>query len=204
MRYAIARGGPGLPPAAVQRDRLKSAGIDFMLEEEAPTRASQRALQHLLTGLKPGDEVSLCSLDALQMPGGELILLLQRFHTTGIKLLLVDADGIEDLTASSAARLLELMSRNEQRWPTRVGAERRTRAAALTSYQLRYARELRRRGETLRAIGLLFQIAPGELQKLLSADSQAEPYGRGRVADAAARSEGRRAQALLIKAEHID
>ena len=146
-------------------------GFDFLLEEETPTRASQQALRHLLMGLKSGDVALVCSLETLQMPSGAIIVLLQRFFSAGIKLLLVDAIGSEDITASPTPRLLELLARNEQRWPTRVSiSERGQRTRTLSSYQLRYARELRRRGESLRAIGLLFQISPGDLQTLIVGD----------------------------------
>ena len=171
MRYALARGIFGLPPVSVQRDRLHRAGFDMLLEEEAPTRESQKALTHLLARLRGVDEVALCSLEILQLPTADLILLFQRFQTTGNKLLLVDTQDVEDLTRSSGARLLELMSGNELSWASRRrGAERKRPPLKLTRYQIHYARELRRRGESLRAIGLLFQVSPGDLQDLLVGD----------------------------------
>ncbi len=171
MRYAIARGGVGLAPASVQRDRLQSMGFDMLLQEDSPTRESQKALTHLLARLRADDEVALCSLEVLQLQTADLVLLLQRFQETGIKILLVDTLGAEDLSRSSAARLLDLMSRNELSWaPRSSGAERKRPSLKLTRYQIHYARELRRRGESLRAIGLLFQISPGDLQTLIVGD----------------------------------
>ena len=150
---------------------MRSVGFDFLLEEETPTRASQQALRHLLMGLKSGDVALVCSLETLQMPSGAIIVLLQRFFSAGIKLLLVDATGSEDITASPTPRLLELLARNEQRWPTRVSiSERGQRTRTLSSYQLRYARELRRRGESLRAIGLLFQTSPNDLLSMMDGE----------------------------------
>ena len=171
MRYALARGVVGLPPASVQRDRLQRVGFDMLLQEDTPTRESQKALTHLLARLRDADEVCLCSLEVLQLPAADLILVLQRFQTAGNKLLLVDTQGVEDLARSPASRLLDLLARNELSWPSRIGGnERRRPSQNLTRYQLHYARELRRRGESLRAIGLLFQISPGDLQHLLAGD----------------------------------
>ena len=150
---------------------MRSVGFDFLLEEETPTRASQRALRHLMMGLKSGDVAMVCSLETLQMPSGEIIVLLQRFYSAGIKLLLVDAIGSEDITASPTPRLLGLLARNEQHWPTRVSLTGRSpRTRKLSAYQVRYARELRRRGESLRAIGLLFQTAPNDLLSMMDGD----------------------------------
>lgn len=171
MRYALARGVFGLPPVSVQRDRLERLGFDMLLQEVAPTRESQKALTHLLARLRSGDEVALCSLEILQLPTADLVLLLQRFQAAGNKLLLVDSHDVEDLARSSAPRLLELISRNELNWASRKrGDERKRPSPKLTRYQIHYARELRRRGESLRAIGLLFQASPGELQDLLAGD----------------------------------
>lgn len=176
MRYALARGVVGLPPASVQRDRLQRVGFDMLLQEDAPTRDSQKALTHLLARLRAADEVCLCSLEVLQLPTTDLILVLRRFQTAGNKLLLVDTLGVEDLAKSPASRLLDLLARNELSWPSRSAAnERRRPSPKLTRYQVHYARELRRRGESLRAIGLLFQISPGELQDLLVGDRVGQP-----------------------------
>ena len=71
---------------AVQRDRLQRVGFDMLLQEDTPTRESQKALTHLLARLRDADEVCLCSLEVLQLPAADLILVLQRFQTAGNRL----------------------------------------------------------------------------------------------------------------------
>ena len=187
MRYAIARGVPGLPPPAIQRGRLQTAGYDFLLEDDFPSRASQHALNGLLRELGPGDEVLACSLSVLQTPSGELTKLLDRFCSQSSRLWLINSDGAaEDLLQASTRRLLAVMAENEQQWPARVSiTERQRRRPQLTSYQLQYARELRRRGETLRSIGLLFQVSPGDLAEMLGGDTTRAERGAAGQPDGA-------------------
>ena len=152
MRYALARGVVGLAPASVQRDRLQSMGFDLLLQEDSPTRESQKALTHLLARLRAGDEVSLCSLEVLQLPTADVVLLLQRFQAAGMKLLLVDTLDAEDLTHSPSPRLLELLSRHEMSWASRSTCRISTALAASAPCAARFSVERRARSNMSRVI----------------------------------------------------
>ena len=55
MRYAIFRGGDGLPPPEVQRRKLERLPYDVALEEAAVTRRGQRSLVSHVRRLKAQD-----------------------------------------------------------------------------------------------------------------------------------------------------
>jgi hypothetical protein len=170
MRYAIIRGGEGLPPTETQRRKLAYIPFDVALEEETATRRGQRLLARHLQRLECGDELLLWSLDVLQLPTAELLTSLLRFFQLGVAVRLTGGAMIETLNpAGGTPRALSLLAEHEARRPSRPQAARRNRPSGrpLNPYQLKYARQLLRRGTSLRAVGLLFQLAPDELSLLL-------------------------------------
>jgi hypothetical protein len=176
MRYAIIRGGEGLATIEVQRRRLDHIPFDVALEEDVVTRRGQRLLARQLQRLEPGDEVLLWSLDVLQLPTAELLTWLLRCFQLGVAVRLTGAAMIETLNpAGGTPRALSLLAEHEARRPSRAPAARRSRPSGrpLNPYQLKYARELLRRGTSLRSVGLLFQLAPDELSALLESERPA-------------------------------
>lgn len=170
MRYAIIRGGQGLPAPDVQRHSLEGIAYDVALEEGAPTREGQRWLLSHLQGLKAGDEVVLWSLDVLLLSTAELAPLLLGFFELGVIVRLTQGPSLETLNPSGGPpRALVLLAEHEARRPSRPPAARRVRRSGrpLSPYQVKYARLLLRRGTSRRAVALLFQLAPDELSEQL-------------------------------------
>jgi len=174
LRYGFVRDIGGQPPVAMQRRYIERAGCDLLLEEGLPTRRSLTAQRDLLFGLKTGDALLVTSVDVLQMSTGDLVMLLRHFAQGGVALLLVSEQGASSVAFSGAARILSLLAANEELHPTRQRSSRRSRPRGkpLSRYQIDYAIDLKRRGASLRMIGLLFQMSPGELQKLINAEAR--------------------------------
>lgn len=166
MRYGVVRVSPELPSPNVQRRLIETAGCDVLLEERAPSAASQRNLFHLLQGLKAGDEVLVHALSAFEATTGELARLLRRFFEAGVTLRLTGGSRVESLAPDGAIpRALVMLADHETARPAREPTRRRprTRDAVLTPHQLKFARDMHRRGHSMRAIGLLFQLSPNEV-----------------------------------------
>lgn len=183
MRYGVVRISPDLPPPNVQRRLIETAGCDIVLEERPPSASAQRNLFHLLHGLKAGDEVLVHSLSAFEASTGELARLLRHFFEASVTLRVTGGSRVESLAPDGPIpRALVMLADHETRRPTRVSARRRarTRGAPLTQHQLKFARDMHRRGHSMRSIGLLFQLAPNEVAELVrgkpgSAPRKAEP-----------------------------
>lgn len=177
MRYGVLRTSPDLPPPSLQRRLMETAGCDAFLEESYPTPADQKNLLHFLGALKRGDEVLVHGLEAFELTTGELARLLRRFFEAGIVLRIVGGSRVETLSPDgSMPRALALLADHEARRPAQSSARRRLRAAEapLTQHQLKFARDMHRRGQSLRAIGLLFRLPPNEVARLLRAPVAAE------------------------------
>jgi hypothetical protein len=177
MRYGVVRSSPELPPPSVQRRLIEAVGCDIVLEEGDPNVASHRSLLVLLFGLRRGDEVVVHGLECLDATTGELARLIRRFFEAGVTLKIVGGSRLEALAPTGAIpRALALLADHEARRPRRTATRRRTRStdAALTQHQLKFARDMHRRGHSMRAIGLLFRLSPNEVAKLLRAD-RADP-----------------------------
>ncbi len=173
MRYGLIRIAPGLPSAVQQRRDLEATGCDVVLEERSTTLAGRRILMPLLQGLKDGDEVVVHSLECLDIELGELVRLLSRFHEAGVTLRLVGSGGVENLTPHGPMpRILAVLAEHEARHRKPASSRRRARATSspLTAHQLKFARDMRRRGHSLRAIGLVFQLSPEEITALIGRD----------------------------------
>ncbi|HEY0648563.1 hypothetical protein [Phenylobacterium sp.] len=183
MRYGVVRISPDFPPPSVQRRLIESAGCDVVLEERQPTSSTQRNLLHLLYGLKSRDEVLVHSLAAFEITTGELARLLRHFFEASVTLRLTGGSRVESLTPEGAIpRALVMLADHETARPAREPTRRRARVrdVALTQHQLKFARDMHRRGHSMRSIGLLFQLAPNEIAELIrgrngSASPEADP-----------------------------
>jgi len=163
MRYGVVRVSPDLPPPNVQRRLIEATGCDIVLEERQPTAASQRNLFHLLFGLKRGDEVLVHTLAAFEATTGDLARLLRHFFEAGVTLRVTGGSRIESLAPEGPIpRALVMLADHETARPAHEPARRRAkfRNVPLTQHQLRFARDMHRRGHSMREIGLLSQLAP--------------------------------------------
>lgn len=178
MRYGVIRVSPELPPPHVQRGLIEAAGCDAILEERVATAATQRNLFHLLYGLKAGDEVLAHSLAVFEATTGELARLLRHLLETGVSLRITGAAPVQTLAPNGAVpQALVMLADHETSRPAREVTRRRARVkdAPLTQHQLKFARDMHRRGHSMRAIGLLFQLAPNEIAELIRARPGAAP-----------------------------
>lgn len=176
MRYGLIRISPDLPSAALQRRLVEMTGCDVMLEERSSSPAGQRILMQLLQGLKAGDEVIVHSLECFNADLGELVRLLSRFHEADVTLRLVGGPQVESLSPHGPMpQALALLAQHEARHRAPPATRRRARSspAPLTSHQLRFARDMRRQGHSMRAIGLLFQLSPEEITALIGRERDA-------------------------------
>ncbi len=170
MRYAIIRGGEGLPARDVQLQSLARTPYDVAFEERAVTPNGQRWLLRHLQRLQRGDEVVLWGLDVLRLTTAELVTLLLRFFQSGVVVRLTQGATTETLDPADGLRALSLLAQHEARRPSRAPAARRTRRSGrpLSPYQIKYAHQMLRSGASRRAVGLLFQLSPDELSEHLA------------------------------------
>jgi len=177
MRYGVVRSSQDLPPLAVQRRQIEAVGCDIILEEGSVDVATHRSLLNLLSGLRRGDEVVVHGLECLDASTGELARLLRRFFESGVTLKIIGGSQIELLAPTGAIpRVLALLADHEARRPGRGDGRKRVRTTdtPLTQHQLKFARDMHRRGHSMRAIGLLFRLAPNEMAKVLRVSRAAE------------------------------
>lgn len=171
MRYGIIRASPRLPNLDDQRVSLEAAGCQTVFEERAQASSGQSRLLPLLERLKAGDEVTVHSLDAFDASIGDLVRMLHGFCEAGVTLRIL-GDEAADIIAPlyPTPRALVVLAAHEARHPTRGQTRRRARAVEplLTPHQLRFARDMQRRGYGMREIGLLFRMSPNEMAVLLS------------------------------------
>lgn len=174
MRYGVIRISADLPPPSVQRRRIEAAGCDLVLDD------GPRSLRRLSPTLAAGDEVLAHGLEAFDLTTGELARLLRRFFEVGVTLRLVGGSQIEVLSPEGRIpRALALLADHEARHPRAGHDRRRGRApdSPLTQHQLKFARQMHRRGHSMRAIGLIFQLSPGEIAALLREQPGADDTG---------------------------
>lgn len=170
MRYGVVRVSPDLPEPNLQRRLIEAVGCDVVLEERQATSASQRILFQLLYGLRSGDEVLVHALSAFDATTGELARLLRHFFEAGVTLRVTGGSRVESLAPDGPIpRALVMLADHETRKPLREASRRRARVkdTPLTQHQLKFARDMHRRGHSMRAIGLLFQLTPNEVAELI-------------------------------------
>lgn len=174
MRYGIVREAESLPPPASQKLVLKAHGCDTLIEEASPGALAAKRLEELIAGLRPDDELLLPSLDVFLMTSAEIALALQDLLDAKITVRI--ANGALAATVlrpgDSSALLVALLADHERRRPTSVVQDSRPRSAGgsrkpLSRYQIEYARKLYAKGTPLRAIGLLFQVSPDTIWKVV-------------------------------------
>ena len=132
----------------------------------------------LLERLKAGDEVVVHSLDAFDASIGDLVRLTRGFCDVGVSLWILGGETADILEPEQPTpRVLALLADFEERHPSRTPTRRRARAIEplLTPHQLKFARDMHRRGYGVREIGLLFRLSPNEITILMSAGERGRP-----------------------------
>jgi hypothetical protein len=174
MRYGIVREADSLPPAASQRQMLKAQGCDTLIEESGAGALPARRLEELIASLRPGDELLLPSLDVFLMTTAEIALVLQ--DLLDAKVVVKIANGALPAAVlrpgDHSAGMIALLADYERRRPTTTVQDSRPRSAGgsrkpLSRYQIEYARKLYAKGTPLRSIGLLFQVSPDTIWKVV-------------------------------------
>ena len=142
----------------------------MVFEERSHAPSGQNILLSLLQRLTLGDQVIVHSLEVFEATVGDLTRTLRAFNDSGVTLRLVGGGEVETLEpVRPTPRALTLLAGYEERHPTRPTTHRRARAepSTLTSHQLKFARDMQRRGYSMREIGLLFRLSPNEMVALL-------------------------------------
>lgn len=175
MRYGLIREASFLPPPHEQRAVLEALSCDVIVQERETTGEAVRRVDRLLFGVKPGDEVVVQSLMVFLKTTGELVQTLRN-------LLDLEASVIVAASLDEHFRIgpqepvvaaLNLLAEHESRRPNQTLAKPAGRIGGgsrkpLSPYQVKYARKLHADGESLRSIGLLFQISPQDVWELVS------------------------------------
>jgi DNA invertase Pin-like site-specific DNA recombinase len=182
LRYGVIRSAPDLPTPAQQRRGIETAGCDVLLEQPSFTANGRNALRHRLRTLRRGDELLLHDLAVLGASTGALAVILRRLFEAGVAVRLTGGPQIVTLApVDPIPRVLAVLADHESARPEKPLVRRRAhpRAAQLTQHQIRYARDMHRRGHSLRAIGLLFQLAPTEIAAVIRARDVGEAGSDG-------------------------
>jgi hypothetical protein len=181
MRYGVVRISSDLPPPSLQRRLIEAAGCDLLLDDSHPLVANLPALRRKLERLDAGDEILVHSLEVFDLTTGGLARLLRRLFEAGVILKIVGGARVETLAPEgSIPRVLALLADFESRRPTTATIRRRARneGPPLTQHQLKFARDMHRQGHSVRAIGLLFRLAPSEMAQILRLNAQDEKEGQ--------------------------
>jgi hypothetical protein len=177
MRYGVVRISSELPPPSLQRRLIEAAGCDLLLDDTHPLAANPPALRRKLERLDAGDEILVHGLEVFDLTTGGLARLLRRLFEAGVTLKIVGGPRIEILAPENPMpRALALLADFESRRPTTATIRRRARneGPPLTQHQLKFARDMHRQGHSVRAIGLLFRLAPSEMAALLRVPAPSE------------------------------
>lgn len=173
MRYGIIVEGPQSPSAEVQRLRLAQHACDVVVEEPAMTPDARRRLSRLIARLKPRDELVVHGLEVLgQTTGAAVHLLREVFRKHAVVVVAREAEApMRFEPQPGLVDLVDALADHEARQALPPVPRRRRgeagRRMQLTAHQIDYARKLHAEGASPRAIGLLFQVAPDDISRIL-------------------------------------
>jgi hypothetical protein len=175
MRYGVARDAPFLPPLGDQRYILEALQCDLIMEENETTVEALRWLDRFLLRAKPGDEIIVQDLLVFHKSTDKLALFLRDILELGAGVIVApstDKQFTISRDQSVIASLTLLAAHDARSAPLaprpRAGRRGLPRLKPLSPYQIAYARKLHAEGESLRAIGWLFQISPQEVSEVVS------------------------------------
>lgn len=174
MRYGIIRDASFLPPPAEQRALLEALDCDLIIQERGATHEGAHRISRLLYGVKRGDQVVVQSLVVFLRTTGEVVQTVRNLLELGASIT-VAASPNEIITIEpdeGIIQALSLLSDHESRRPSQPASRARGRIGGgsrnpLSPYQVDYARKLHTDGASLRSIGMLFQLAPDEVWRLI-------------------------------------
>ncbi len=167
MKLGIVREALYLPAPASQRQALAAHGCANVREEQGSDFVADRRIQRLVCALHAGDEVMVYSLGVLVRPQGRPGRVLRDILEAGVILTLapsrtapVSFRADTDIMALVCAIADHERGRNVSPAKSVHQGGSRNR---LSKYQMEYARRLYAEGESLRVIGLLFQLSPNHV-----------------------------------------
>jgi hypothetical protein len=179
VRQGIIRDAVFLPPVAYQRDVVQSAGCDQIRDEQGSDFIADRRVQALVQSLQPGDEIVVCGFGALCRPQGQPAQVLRDIFETGVVLKIAASPSRVRAYSSETplSDLLELIAEHERARPggRKKSVHQGGSKNRLSKYQVEYAKKLYAEGESLRSIGLLFQMSPSHVLDLVAPPRPNEP-----------------------------
>lgn len=175
MRYGIVRDAPFLPPPHEQRGVLEALQCDLIMEEQDATVEALRRVDRFLFRVKSRDEIIVQDLRVFLKSTDKLALFLRDLLELEASVIVAPSPEtrITISPGDSVIASLTLLAAHEAHrglTPPKRGPGRRGLPSTkpLSAYQMAYARKLHAEGESLRAIGWLFQISPQEVSEVIS------------------------------------
>ncbi len=172
MRLGIIREALYLPPPASQHQALTAHGCDVLKEERGSDFVADRRVQRLISDMRAGDELTVHSLGVLVRPQGRPARVVRDILEAGVILTLAPSRATpvtfrpdHDLISLACAIADHERGRNVSPAKSVHQGGSRNR---LSKYQMEYARKLYAEGESLRSIGLLFQLSPNHVLEVVA------------------------------------
>lgn len=175
MRYGLIVEDPRAFSVADQQAILAAHGCDVVIQEPRLSAMVARRIFRLLGRLHAPDEIILASLTLLGRTTGELVELLDRLFASGV-VVVIAPSPTQQLRLEPSPQTQELLAALVEHERGQAGAPRlskRRRGEAgrdleLTASQVEHLRKLHAQGQSLRSIGLLFQLTPDEVLRIVT------------------------------------
>ncbi len=160
-----------LPSLRSQNDLIARAGCDATRVISGTELVAHRRVLRAIAGLKAGDELVVVNLSVVSRRPGSVAEMVRNLLELGVTLRLAGGSDAEAVISPDGPSLdalahiaeAERLIQRDVR-PGHPGGSKRP----LSKYQIEYARRLHTAGESLRAIGLLFQLPPAEIWDLIN------------------------------------
>lgn len=182
MRLGIVRDALYLPPAARQREILTARGCVNIREEQGSDFIADRRIRRITADLGAGDELVIQSLGVLSRPQGHCARVLRDILEAGvaISVALSKNEVLAFDGGGQALALVAALAEHERERNASPGKSVHQGGSRnqLSKYQIEYARKLHAEGESLRAIGLLFQMSPNHILDVIGPGPQPGFAGR--------------------------
>lgn len=181
MHLGIVRDAYYLSPVRDQLRALAAAGCARVHEESGSDFVADRRIRRVIFQLRAGDTIVVQDIGVLCSPRSRPAHMLRDLLEAGLELHVTPSPGhVIRLTPDPAVLAAVQILAEQEREP--AGAKRKSAHQGgsrnpLSKYQIEYARKLFAEGESLRAIGLLFQLPPSRVVDLVATGHETPAAG---------------------------